>query len=278
MARSSSDDNRQWYASRIDQQRRVQDPKDGGSDPDLYAKLQALADSAAPGRRHDTTLTYDEVKLLIGILGNRPGSDIGRILKRILDEDPTGTVITQVILADGRLANVNLRDYLQELALEDFNPVTHAFDPSRGGYDSEKGITEALTREEWHELTVADVSSVGRWPAPLTEIPTSTDDPNRPRTVAAGYDGRRKVLTVVFRDGTVYNYYGVGNTEWLRFLSTKSKGEVIKNYLDGKVRGPADTSGMPSGARQVLYKVARTSQEMSGGNAYGKGRSSYYRK
>ena len=39
-------------------------------------------------------------------------------------------------------------------------------------------------------------------PAALTDIPTSSTNVRRPRTVAAGYDEEREVLTVMFRDGT----------------------------------------------------------------------------
>jgi len=40
-------------------------------------------------------------------------------------------------------------------------------------------------------------------PAPLTVLPTSTTNYQRPRTVAAGYDPKRETLTVVFRDRIV---------------------------------------------------------------------------
>ena len=103
-------------------------------------------------------------------------------------------------------------------------------------------------------------------PAPLSVIPTSTTNPKRPRTVAAGYDKRRQTLTVVFRDGTFYNYYEVSPVEWQAFKSRVSKGQYIYQYLDYKSRGPANVNSIPAYAKTALYRVARTSQIHLGGS------------
>lgn len=92
------------------------------------------------------------------------------------------------------------------------------------------------------------------------EMPTSTSNPERPRTLAAGYSKQRQVLTVMFRDGTVYNYYEVDEDEWDLFHSNVSKGEVISTFLDAKPRGPADTSDFPLEIRQQVALLARTQQ------------------
>lgn len=97
-------------------------------------------------------------------------------------------------------------------------------------------------------------------PAQLSEIPTSTTNPGRPRTVAAGYDASRQTLTVVFRDGTYYNYYEVSQLEWSNFKRAHSKGRFILTYLDYKARGVADVTSLPSAARESLYKITRTGQ------------------
>lgn len=102
-------------------------------------------------------------------------------------------------------------------------------------------------------------------PAPLSVVPTSTTNPKRPRTVAAGYDKRRQTLTVVFRDGTFYNYYEVSPVEWQAFKSRVSKGQYIYQTLDYKSRGPANVNSIPAYARTALYRVARTSQINLGG-------------
>jgi hypothetical protein len=113
------------------------------------------------------------------------------------------------------------------------------------------------------------VSSVGKSPAPISQSPTSTTNPNRPRTVAAGWDRERQVLTTIFRDGTFYNYYGVSGLEWSNFTRARSKGRFIKTYLDNKVRGYADTASIPSAHQELLYKAARTTQVMKGGYTAG---------
>lgn len=97
-------------------------------------------------------------------------------------------------------------------------------------------------------------------PAPITVVPTSTTNPERPRTVAAGYDKYDEKITVVFRDGTFYNYYEVSPQEWQKFKSVVSKGRYIYAYLDSKPRGPADVSSMSMAARKAFYRFSRAAQ------------------
>lgn len=104
------------------------------------------------------------------------------------------------------------------------------------------------------------------------DIPTSSTNYARPRTVAAGYDAERQTMTVVFRDGTFYNYYEVTQSEWDAFRASYSKGnpwlnKANKNQAsDGlfvnKPRGDAgDMSKMGPEVRAALYRVARTFQQ-----------------
>lgn len=102
-------------------------------------------------------------------------------------------------------------------------------------------------------------------PAALTVVPTSTTNPDRPRTVAAGYDKSRQVLTVVFRDGTFYNYYEVSSSEWQAFKARVSKGRYIYQNLDYHPRGAADVSSISPTARKAFYKFSRMTQVASGG-------------
>jgi hypothetical protein len=105
-------------------------------------------------------------------------------------------------------------------------------------------------------------------PAPITEVPTSTTNPARPRTVAAGYRyskaAKSGTLTVVFRDGTFYNYYGVINQVWQNFKRARSKGRFIITYFDTFARctemGRADVSSIDPQYRATLYRLARTGQ------------------
>lgn len=156
-------------------------------------------------------------------------------------EDPWGTVTTTT---GGFFAGESTR-YLEE----------------EGFYDR-LGYTYANLGEA---PSTALVSSVGTGPADITQSPTATTNPDRPRTVAAGYDSQRKVLTTVFRDGTFYNYYGVSGLEWGNFKRARSKGRFIRLYLDGKTRGTASMGGVPQAHQELLYKVARTTQAMRGG-------------
>lgn len=71
-------------------------------------------------------------------------------------------------------------------------------------------------------------------PVRLTVAPTRTSDPSRPRTLAAGYDGKTNTLTVVFREGAQYEYYGVTTAEWWRFRRSGSPGRFINRVLNDK--------------------------------------------
>lgn len=112
-------------------------------------------------------------------------------------------------------------------------------------------------------------------PAPISVVPTSTTNPERPRTVAAGYDADEEKLTVVFRDGTFYNYYEVDENEWAAFKANRSKGAVIYRMLDFKPRGPADESSISQSAREAYYRFARGAQLHSSGKAKGQNKTTY---
>lgn len=127
-------------------------------------------------------------------------------------------------------------------ALADFN----------GG--SGGGFNKAENAADWAE-----------GPSNLSEVPTATSNPDRPRTVAAGYDPRSRVLTLVFRDGTFYNYYEVSKQEWDNFRGLPSKWEFIRNTLDNRPRGETDVSSLSEEVRRAIYQVARTAQMRSGG-------------
>lgn len=116
-----------------------------------------------------------------------------------------------------------------------------------------------------------DAGGKGMRPAQLQDIPTSSSNYKRPRTVAAGYDSNNQILTVVFRDGTFWNYYDITPGIWIIFHSALSKGPLLNSnernkHGDGLLlrecssHGPADLSNLSPQAQEFLYKVARTSQ------------------
>lgn len=119
-----------------------------------------------------------------------------------------------------------------------------------------------------------DVSPPGA-PAQIIDVPTSSTNYSRPRTVAAGWtqnadDSEKGTLTVVFRDGTPYNFYDVPRAEWLGFQASISKGRPYLNRAnsvnkaDGKLlkyaHGPADVSALSEEMRRMVYVDARAKQ------------------
>lgn len=112
-------------------------------------------------------------------------------------------------------------------------------------------------------------------PADLTLVPTSSTNPERPRTVAAGYDEDEEKLTVMFRDGTLYNYYEVTKGEWQSFKANRSKGAYIYRVLDFKPRGYADDTSIGRKERDALYRFARGLQSYKGGKLATQNRATY---
>jgi len=141
------------------------------------------------------------------------------------------------------------------------------YDTDQGGYNYRNLATTRIVNGR--PVGGPVTAGRGREPAPISIVPTSTTNPERPRTVAAGYDDRRQVLTVVFRDGTFYNYYNVREDEWAAFKSRPSKGEYILAVLDGKARGTARMGNASLAAREGLYRIARTGQWVRDGQVSG---------
>lgn len=117
-----------------------------------------------------------------------------------------------------------------------------------------------------------EFGSVG--PSPISLVPTSSIDPSRPRTVAAGYNSKSKIMTVVFRDGTWWNYFGVPNTTWNNFKSAYSKGRYLYAHgfdsryggADIKYQGTnASTDLLSTQEREMLNIRARAVQQHTGG-------------
>lgn len=111
-------------------------------------------------------------------------------------------------------------------------------------------------------------------PSPISQVPTSTINPARPRTVAAGYNTKTKIMTVVFRDGTWWNYFGVPVTVWSNFKAAYSKGRFLYSHgFDDRYGGSsikyegtnADTGALSGDERQMLSIRARAVQDYTGG-------------
>lgn len=135
------------------------------------------------------------------------------------------------------------------------------FDPELGGTYVDPEDDDIDTSPA--RMDVRGISYTNGQPVPPEwnkEIPTATSMPQRPRTVAALWDARRNVLTLVFRDGTFYNYYDVDVSTWRQFKGLPSKWMFIRDVLNGHPRGQADVAGMPADQREFLYRASRAAQ------------------
>lgn len=86
-------------------------------------------------------------------------------------------------------------------------------------------------KDDQGETFASPFDQTGDW---VSQTPSS--NPSRPRTLAAGYDPSERIMTVVFRDGTWWNYYNVPQALWNQFRSAGSPGEFMREtpWEDGR--------------------------------------------
>lgn len=166
----------------------------------------------------------------------------------------------QQLFEQGAFANRPARYNEQQLPFEDEDEQLSLFpEPMRDPGSSFEAIPAIDEDDE------ADSGNPTARPAALSLIPTSTINPARPRTLAAGYDRDTKTLTVMFRDGVIYNYYTVTPLQWSNFARARSKGRFIYTYLDQLPRGYADEGSLGEVAKSILANVAAQAQAASRG-------------
>jgi hypothetical protein len=145
-------------------------------------------------------------------------------------------------------------------------------------YGDDPSSNAALPEDASYSYYPDDETERDDRPSDLTIRGTSTTNPQKPRTVAAGYDRSTQVLTIVFRDGTWWNYYDVPEYMWLEFTLAESKGKYLRESgLDAwDDMGPANLGALGAIRRAKLNRLARLSrknQEKSGGvQGYKRGR------
>ena len=123
--------------------------------------------------------------------------------------------------------------------------------------EEELDDSQAITPQEYRN---------GSKSAKLTLAPTPTENVKSPRTVAAGYDEKNFILTIQFRDLTLYNYYDVPPRIWGELVSQDSIGKYMQRELDTwpkENRGRAAASGSAYYERKA--KRSRKEQTKQGG-------------
>ena len=144
-------------------------------------------------------------------------------------------------------------------------------------YDYEVGIgsqiEDGVKAEYTYEFGSENKATTNR-PVPLTVRPTTSSDYKRPYTVAAGWerypgqpfsDSEKGTLSVMFRDGTLFNYYDVEKSFWIKFQGQISKGQFLNRNapnpeLNRYPHGPADISGVDQATQQYYRQTARRAQ------------------
>ena len=95
---------------------------------------------------------------------------------------------------------------------------------------------------------------------------TTSSNPDRPRTTSAGYDSKNQTLTVVFRDGTWWEYREVPPGMWEAFKGAESKGKYLRssgldNWHD---MGPVAMDRMPRHRRVQMNELTNQANALYG--------------
>lgn len=188
-----------------------------------------------------------------------------------------GTVSSVEALPDGTTARGRMPEYRgnfdrsrfgtsgtindgNKASIDEYDNLIPRWDKATGSYQSEQKLNP-LNAEDLH-------------------IPASTSNVSRPRTLAAGYRlyvgerakdyaDQKGTLTVLFRDGTFYNYYNVPPGVWIQYKTAISKGFMVnrENQYQGSdgvllnyPHGRADISELDPQLQSYVYRVARSSQ------------------
>jgi hypothetical protein len=137
--------------------------------------------------------------------------------------------------------------------------------------DITRGVDESVDR--WGEaldgLLNKDEESDTSFETSSTRMETTgSTNPTKPRTLKAGYDHSTGTLTVVFRDGTWWEYHGVSPDMWQEFRAADSKGRFMRaSGLDSwGDMGPADVGAMPRHRRVQMNDIKEFSNYMYSGN------------
>lgn len=91
---------------------------------------------------------------------------------------------------------------------------------------------QAARLTDLHVYQEIEMAINGDDAALLPYQPTSTINPGRPRTLAAGYDERSQALRIKFREGEYYTYYNVPPSVWWKFQRAASPGRYINAVLN----------------------------------------------
>lgn len=134
------------------------------------------------------------------------------------------------------------------------------------GANTDGGLRDQKTPEGGYQVDPDPTANT----MPFQLQATSTTNPKRPRTLSAGYDAKKQTLTVVFRDGTYWNYYDVPVNIWDGFRKAESKGKFLRSSgLDTwDSMGPADLSTLTDTDRALLsasISMATRMQQASSG-------------
>ena len=114
---------------------------------------------------------------------------------------------------------------------------------------------------EFEAITPTELTDGSFWARQNMSTPTS--NPDRPRTRTAGYDSKNYILTVQFRDGTLYNYYDVNPEIWDEFRSATSINDFITStFASWSNKGPVTGASSSSlagykGLGTIASKVQR---------------------
>jgi len=90
-----------------------------------------------------------------------------------------------------------------------------------------------------------------------------TQKPSRPRALAIAYNSNTKVVYIVFRDNTWWQYNDVGTDVWMGLSSSSSTNDYLPTLENASSsNGPADLTGMSAAAMAQISGLAQISSRI----------------
>lgn len=100
-------------------------------------------------------------------------------------------------------------------------------------YDPAGEVFGAETGRARRAIQAEDLDEISWDPGrAYPQIQTRSSNPERPRTIAAGYDPKNAILRVTFRNGVTYEYLGPSPRQWSTFQRVPSPGKYINSVLE----------------------------------------------
>jgi hypothetical protein len=138
--------------------------------------------------------------------------------------------------------------------------VASAIEAEKAAKDGNPDITD-LVMQVPNDVLANSSSSVSDAGLSVSTAPTSK--PSRPRALAIAYNPTTKVIYIVFRDNTWWQYNDIGTDVWMGLSSGSSTSDYLPTLENEcSSHGPAQLINMSASAMAQLSGLAETADRI----------------